>query len=71
MSEKIKTEILEELDCDTEFEAGSGYIEYADYGPITKVILTIYEMICDGVIGADFDYIHDGNDGAWFYRVGA
>ena len=68
-SQTIKTQILEELDCDIEFEAGSGFIEYADYGPKTKVILALHEMIREGVIGVDFNLAFD--DGAWFYRKGA
>ena len=70
MSVKIKTQILEELDCDIEFEAGSGYIRYADYGPITEVILTIHDMIREGVIGVDYNIFH-ANVGAWMYRKGA
>lgn len=68
MNTYIREQIFEELDCDIEFEAGSGYIRYADYGAKLKVIIEITEMIQEGLIGCDFNYDDDMLNGGWFYR---
>lgn len=69
MSTYIRSQILEEIDCDIEFEAGSGYIRYSDYGSKMTVILEITRMITEGIIGVDFN-AEDLPivEGGWFYR---
>lgn len=65
----IREQILEELDCDIEFDAGSGYIRYADYGNKAAVIFEIVNMMTEGIIGVDFNAEDlPVREGAWFYR---
>lgn len=62
----IREDILEELDCDIEFEAGAGYIRYNDYGNRMTVQIEIMKMIEEGIIG--FDVHQQTVKGGWFYR---
>ena len=62
----IREQILEELDCDIEFEKGSGYIEYLNYGHRIDVIIEIAKMISEGLISADENI--QSLKGGWFYR---
>jgi hypothetical protein len=62
----IREDILDELDCDIEFEAGAGYITYTDYGNRMTVQVEIMKMIEEGIIG--FDVQQQTLKGGWFYR---
>lgn len=62
----IREQILEELDCDIEFESGAGYITYNDYGLRMDVVIEVMKMIQEGIIGCDFN--QQSLRGGWFYR---